>query len=108
MSNSIKKAKGAYNRRLVDECGNSHKAFGRTMKKILPGKTKTVSTKIQTGETLSSDKKCIANAFNKCFTNAATRLLHAIRSTSGSTQVSRKSYTCVYPTFRFEEVQSFV
>ena len=79
------------------------------MKKILPGKTKTFSTKINIGETLSSDKKCIANVFDKLFTNAATRLLHAIRSTSGSTQVSHKSSTRVYPAFRFEEVsQSFV
>ena len=78
------------------------------MKKILPGKTKT-STKIKIGETLSSDKKCIANVFDKFLTNAATRLLHAIRSTSGSTQVSHKSSTRVYPAFRFEEVsQSFV
>ena len=100
VSNSIKKAEGAY---------NDHKAFWRTMKKILPGKTKTVSTKIKVGETLSSDKKCKANAFNKFFTYAATRLLHAIRSTSGSTQVSRKPSTRVYPAFRFEEVsQSFV
>ena len=109
MSNSIKKAKGAYNRRLVDECGNDHKAFWRTMKETLPGKTKTVCTKIRIEETLSSDKKCIANAFNKFFTNAATRLLHAIRSTSGSTQVSRKSSPRLYPAFRFDEVsQSFV
>ena len=79
------------------------------MKKILPGSSKTVSTKIKIGETQSSDKKCIAHAFNKFFTNAATRLLHAIWSTSGSTQVSSKSSTRVYPAFRFEEVsQSFV
>lgn len=79
------------------------------MKKILPGEKKAVSTRIKIGETLSSDKKCIANAFNKFFTSAATRLLDAIRSTCGSTQVSRKSSTRAYPAFRFEEAsESFV
>ena len=75
VSNSIKKAKAAYNRRLIDECGNDHKAFWRTMKKILPGEKKAVSPSIKTGETLSTDKKCIASSFNKFFTSAATRLV---------------------------------
>ena len=43
------------------------------MKKILPGEKKATSPNISVNGSVTSDKRCIADAFNKFFTSAATR-----------------------------------
>ena len=66
-SDKIKKAKATHNRRLIsiEESGNDHKIFWRTMKKILLGEIKAASPSIHIEGNLSSDKGQIANTFNK-------------------------------------------
>ena len=60
VSNAIKKAK-----RVIDKSGNDHKAFWRTIKKVLPGERKAASSNISIDGTLTSDKNRIADFFNK-------------------------------------------
>ena len=80
VTDSIRKAKASYNHRLIKECGNDHKAFWKTMKRILPGEKSAVSTKINTGHSIIADKRLIANAFNKFFVGTASRLLEKLPS----------------------------
>ena len=59
--------KAIYNRHLLDNSGNDHNAFWRTMKKILRGGRKAASPNISIGGTLTSDKNLISDSFNKFF-----------------------------------------
>ena len=107
VTKSLKKAKSSYNRQLIDNCGNDHRAFWKTMKKILPGEKKDVSSSIRINETLSSDKTLIANAFNKFFTNTVNRLTDAFTTIPGVR--NQGSTTREHPAFQFEKVsQTFV
>ena len=104
-SNAIKRAKAVYNRRLLENSGNDHKAFWRTMKKTLPGKRKNASSNISIGGTPTSDKNLIADSFNKFFTSSVTRLLESVRScgVSGGSP-SQSVPPCRYPDFKFAVV----
>ena len=44
------------------------------MKKILPGEKRATSPNISVNGSVTSDKRCIANPFNKFFASVATRL----------------------------------
>ena len=104
-TNSIKKAKAAYNRKLIERIGNDHKAFWKTLKKIFPGNKKSVSPNIRIQGTLSFDKNLIANSFNSSFTSTAKRLYESLRSSCGVTTSSHNSFPqCAYPPFKFAEV----
>ena len=83
-TNSMKKAKAAYYRRLIVNSGNGHRAFWKTLKKVLPGEKKAVSQNINTNGSLSDDTSLILDSFNKSFTNAVTRLVQAVQSTCAS------------------------
>ena len=48
------------------------------MKKILPGEKRATSPNISVNESVTSDKRCIENAFNKFFASAATRLMSVL------------------------------
>ena len=74
----IKKAKGAYNRQLLEDNKDNDKAFWRTVKKIIPGESKEVSSNIKVGENIISDKLTIATAFNKYFVGTVTRLFEPV------------------------------
>ena len=67
VTNDIKKAKAAYNRRLIDEIDFDPKTFWKTMKKIMPREKRATSPNISVNGSVTSDKWCIANAFNKFF-----------------------------------------
>lgn len=68
-------AKAAYNRRLIDESGGDPKTFWKTMKKVLPGEKRATSPNVSVNGSVTSDKRCIANAFKKFFASAATPLM---------------------------------
>ena len=86
VTNEIRSAKASYNKRLIEESGGDHISFWRTMKKILPGEQKVTSPNIKINGVVSSDKKCIANAFNDFFASAASKLMATLRSTCGHNQ----------------------
>ena len=104
VTNEIRSAKASYNKRLIEESGGDHRSFWRTMKKILPGEMKVTSPNIKVNGVVSSDKQCIANAFNKFFASAASKLMATVRSTCGHNL--RDHYTSIrqYPPFNFLEI----
>ena len=104
-TNSIKKAKAAYNRKLIERNGNDHKTFWKTLKKILPGNKKYVSLNIRMQGTLSSDKNLIANSVNSFFTSTGTCLYESLRSSCGVATSSFNSFPRrSYPPFKFAGV----
>ena len=54
------------------------------MKKLLRSDSNEPSPTIKIGNNLSSDKRSIANAFNKYFTNTVTCLVDSLRSAVAS------------------------
>ena len=74
----VKRAKGAYNRRLLEENKNDSKMFWKTVKKIIPTESKELSSDVRIGGIDSSDKVSIATAFNKHFIGAVKRLRDAV------------------------------
>ena len=75
VSNSVKKAKQTYNKKLIENHQEDARAFWRTMKTILPGKKKSTSSKtIDINGELCSDENKIANNFNLFFTTVVTRM----------------------------------
>ena len=81
-------------------------AFWKTMKTILPGEKTAISPKISTGQSINTDKKTIASAFNNFFVGAATRLLeclpYAFSSSTGSQNIHH--IIAQHPAFKFDEV----
>ena len=74
------------------------------MKKILPGENKAISPNISVNGSVTSDKRCIANAFNKFFASAATRLMSLITFSGVPTLRQPSAFTHQYPPFKFEAV----
>ena len=74
------------------------------MKKILPGKKKVTSPNIKINGFVSSDKQWIANAFNKLFASAASKLMANLRSTCGNNQRDPNISVRQYPLFNFPEI----
>ena len=74
VTNKIRKAKAVYSRKLIEENKHDQKAFWKTVKKILPGETKNITSGIMIDDRLSTDKYQIANAFNKYFIGVVTKL----------------------------------
>ena len=86
MTKEIRSAKASYNKRLIEESGGDHRSFWKTIKKILPVEKKATSPNIEVDGVVSSDKQCIANAFNKFFASAASKLMATLRKTCGNKQ----------------------
>ena len=109
VSNSIRKAKASYDHRLSKDSGKDHKAFWKTMKKILPGEKTAVSPKINTGQSITTDRRTIARAFNKFFVGAATRLLECLPSASSSSTGSQNIHHIIvqHPAFKFDSLGRF-
>ena len=86
VTNSVKRAKQTYNRKLIDNYKDDTKAFWRTMKKIIPGNKISGGSKniIIEGVLCSeaSDGKKIVNSFNNVFASAAARLKRTLGSVS--------------------------
>ena len=78
VNNMIKRAKGAYNRRLLEENKNDSKMFWKTVEKIIPTESKEVSSDVRMGGIDSNDKVSIATTFNKHFIGAVKRLRDAV------------------------------
>ena len=78
VNNMVKRAKGAYNRRLLEENKNDSKMLWKTVKKIIPTESKELSSGVRIGGIDSSDKVSIATAFNKHFIGAVKRLRDAV------------------------------
>lgn len=106
VTNKIRKAKATYSRRLIDENKRDQKAFWKTVKKILPGETKNISSGIMIDDKLSTDKYQIANAFNKFFTGVVAKLkgslgpvlTHVINLSASFPSQKR------FPQFKFDKV----
>ena len=86
VTKEITSAKASYNKRLIEESGGDHRSFWKTRKKILPEEENATSPNIKIDGVVSSDKQCIANAFNKFFASAASKLMATLRSTCGHSQ----------------------
>ena len=85
------------------------------MKRLLPSDSKEQSPIIKIENNLSSDKRSIANTFNKYLTNAVTCLVDSLRSSVASAcsslacRSSSLPVTRHRPVFQFPEVtESFV
>ena len=74
----IKRAKSAYNRRLLGENKNDSKMLWKTVKKIIPTESKEVSSGVRIGGIDSNNKVSIATAFKKHFIGAVKRLRGAV------------------------------
>ena len=68
-----------------------------------PGE-KVTSPNIKINDVVSSDKQCIANAFNKFFASAASKLMAIVRSTCGHNQRDPNMSIRQYPPFNFLEI----
>ena len=104
VTSHIKKAKAAYNGRLIDESGGDPRTFWKTMTKILPGEKKATSPNMSVNGSVTSDKRCIANAFNKFFASAATRLMSLLKFSGVPTLRQPSAFTHQNPPFKFEAV----
>ena len=107
VTNSVKRAKQTYNKKLIDNHKDDTKAFWRTMK-IIPGnKSSGGSKNINIDGVLcseASDGKKIANGFNNFFASAAVRLKRALGSVSFKKRSVDQKVDGSIPNFKFELV----
>ena len=105
VTNSVKRAKQTYNKKLIDNHKDDTKAFWRTMKKIIPGnKSSGGSKNINIDGVLCSEAshgKKIANDF---FASAAVRLKRALGSVSLKKRNVDQKVNGSIPNFKFELV----
>lgn len=104
VTKETRSAKASYNKQLIKASGGDHRSFWRTMKKILSGEKKATSPNIKINAIVSSDKQCIANAFNKFFASTASKLMATLRSACGHNQRDPNTLACQYPSFDFLEI----
>ena len=76
------------------------------MEKILPGKKTAFLPKINTGQSITHNKKTITSAFYKFFVGVATWLLECLPSASSSSTGSKNNHYIIvqHPAFKFNEV----
>ena len=84
--------------------GGDPRTFWKTMTKILPGEKKATSPNMSVNGSVTSDKRCIANAFNKVFASAATRLMSLLKFSGVPTLRQPSAFTHQNPPFKFEAV----
>ena len=108
VTNSVKRAKQTYNKKLIDNHKDDTKAFWRTMKRIIPGnKSSGGSKNINIDGVLCSEAshgKKIANDFNNFFASAAVRLKRALGSVSFKKRSVDQKVNGSIPNFKFELV----
>ena len=108
VTNSVKRAKQTYNKKLIDNHKDDTKAFWRTTKKIIPGnKSSGGSKNINIDGVLcseASDGKKIANGFDNFFASAAVRLKRAFGSVSFKKRSVDQKVNGSIPNFKFELV----
>ena len=108
VTNSVKRAKQTYNKKLIDNHKDDTKAFWRTTKKIIPGnKSSGGSKNINIDGVLcseASDGKKIANGFDNFFASAAVRLKRAFGSVSFKKRSVDQNVNGSIPNFKFELV----
>ena len=108
VTNSVKRAKQTYNKKLIDNHKDDTKAFWRTMKKIIPGnKSSGGSKNINIDGVLCSEAshgQKIANDFNSFFASAAVRLKRALGSVSFKKRSVDQKVNGSIPNFKFELV----
>ena len=75
VTRSIKRAKSSYNRKLIEENMYDPKAFWKTIKKIMPGESKEVSSSFEINGEICTDNKQIPASFNSFFTETVSRLV---------------------------------
>ena len=105
VTSKIKKARSAFNRKLVERNSEDPKAFWRTVKKILPGESKSASLSMKIDGDVCADKKKIADGFNKFFTGAVQCLLQEfgqIKYSAVNQSEPRVSGNKSYPEFKFQ------
>ena len=74
------------------------------MKKILLVEKKATSPFIKVDGVVSSEKQCIANAFNKFFASSASKLIATLRITCGHNQRDSNTLSRQNPPFNFLEI----
>ena len=108
VTNSVKRAKQTYNKKLIDNHKDDTNAFWRTTKKIIPGnKSSGGSKNINIDGVLcseASDGKKIANGFDNFFASAAVRLKRAFGSVSFKKRSVDQKVNGSIPNFKFELV----
>ena len=106
VTNSVKRAKQTYNKKLIDNHKDDTKAFWRTMKKIIPGnKSFGGSKNVNIDGVLCSEAshgKKTANDFNKFFASAAVRLKRALGNVSFKKRSVDQKVNGSIPNFQFE------
>ena len=100
----LRSAKASYNKRLIEESGGDHRSFWKTVKKLLLVEKKATSPFIKVDGVVSSEKQCIANAFNKFFASAASKLMATLLITCGHNQRDSNTPTRQNPPFNFLEI----
>ena len=78
VTRSIKRAKSNYNRKLIEENMQDPKAFWKTIKKIMPGESKEVSSSFKINGEICTGNKQIAASFDSFFTETVSRLVQLI------------------------------
>ena len=110
VSNSVKKAKQTYNKKLIENHQGDAKAFWRTMKTVLPGEKKTAGKSIEVNGKLCGDERKIANSFNSFFVTAVGRLKQTLGfNTTSNRRLPPLETNRSHPCFKFKSVnESFV
>ena len=111
VSNSIKKAKQTYNKKLIENNQGDARAFWRTMKSILPGEKKSSPKTMDINGELCSDENRIANHFNSFFATAVSRMKQALgfEHSTNRHRTGHDTTTRSLQSFKFEKVsEAFV
>ena len=72
---SIKTAKSRCNTKIIKESGDNPEALWKTIKKIVPDESKSVSSNFTIEGNMTTDNKAIAESFSKFFLETVGRLL---------------------------------
>ena len=113
VTKAFKIAKSKYNIKTIEESGDNSTTFWRTIKKIMPGEPKTVSSNFKIAGRLIADNKTIAGSFNNFFLGNVGRLIETMNEVA----MSLVGLTCARSTavilrttstFKFEEISEQV
>jgi hypothetical protein len=109
VTKSIKRAKSNYNRKLIEENMHDSKGFWKTIKKIMPGESKGVSSSFEINGKICTDKKQIAAGFNSFFSETVGRLVQTIGT--GASLLPRSPIKTINrdktsQTFKFTEISA--
>ena len=90
---AIRSAKASYNRKLIEENLDCPRSFWKTIKKVLPNKSKSNSiSQIKVDNNVYTDKLDISNLFCKYFSSVKSRVANEIIRCFSTEQSSTSSY----------------